>query len=93
MTTIKEWSTAEPNRHFIIKMGSTYIETRWRIILWVKPEGGTIQGLPGEGFGETLADAAAMAIEAWETQATLPRPTGTHWYIPVNLSKLLEEKL
>lgn len=87
------WAAAKPGRHFIVKMGGTYIETRWRIVVWEKPEGGTIQGLPGEGFAEHADEAADMAIEAWETQTTLPRKTGVNWYVPTNLGQRLEEKL
>ncbi len=87
------WAAPGTNRHFVIKMGSTYIETRWRIAVWEKPEGETIHGLPGEGFAEHADEAAEMAIEAWETQATLPRKTGVDWYVPTNLGRRLEEKL
>ena len=92
MEELMAWVDESRGRHFIVKMGNSYNETRWRVCVWVKPEGEIIEGIPGEGFGPTAAEAAKGALMAWKDQATLARKTGVSWYVPGNLADLIEEE-
>lgn len=84
------WACAETGRHFIVKMGNTYNETRWRVCVWAKKEGGTVEGLPGEGYGNIAETAVREALNAWTSQAAPPRHTGTQWYLPNHIAGMIE---
>lgn len=92
MEELQAWADAERGRHFVVKMGNTYIETQWRVVVWSKKEGEVIEGRPGEGYGETLDEAVEEALKNWRDQAWLQRKTGINWYVPVNVADRIGSK-
>lgn len=92
MEELLKWADEKAGRHFIVKMGNTYNDTRWRVVVWAKEEGASIEGGPGEGYGALAKEAAKAAITAWEKQTVLPRRTGVSWYVPGALAEMLEDE-
>ena len=90
METLLNWAESEVGRHFIVKMGNTYHETRWRVCVWSKREGETINQGPGEGYGSTSEEATEAALKNWAEQTVLPRKTGLSWYVPGNVAERIE---
>ena len=87
-----QWANTTEGASFIVKMNANNIETRWRVCLWVKPEGETVKGEPAEGYGETGRDAVRNALAALKDRAVLRRKTGPNWYIPPVVAARLESK-
>jgi len=91
MDDLISWAAATNDRHFIVHRG-VGIETRWRVVAWLKAEGECIVGSPGEGYGKTCDEAASSALLHLQAGFVMERPTGASWYIPNNLARMLAEK-
>lgn len=68
---LMDWARYAPNRHFTVMRNSNCTEARWRVAVWVCPEGETLEGIAGEGKAKTLKMAATKAIEAWTFQDSM----------------------
>lgn len=64
MEKLLRWAEESRDRHFTLHKRGTCYETRWRVVLWEKPEAETIRGRPiGEAFGKTIEEAFSKALE------------------------------
>ncbi len=86
MRVLLNWVDGDPARNFVVTKKGAAHETRWRVAVWVNPEGEMYVSKVGEGFGETLYDASHMAIENWKNQDEMVPPGGYepgHWYVTI----------
>lgn len=85
------WADEEPSRSFIIRKCGACIETRWRVCVWVKPEGSFLIGTPGEGFDISLTAAIDMALDNWEQQKRPEIRRNDQFYAPTRMTGWLAD--
>jgi hypothetical protein len=86
MEKLLAWADDAPSRHFLVRKCGSCIETRWRVCVWVKPEGSFLIGAPGEGFDVSLPVAIDMALLNWEAQKRLVPSRNDQFYAPTKLT-------